>query len=440
MMILLLTKVSPTLGLAQHQNALSASLGDDGLGSHDDPDGTITVGWIGRLMTEESTPINRADGNDLRTVIPRLVDLQRKCRSVGTKNAEAVDMEARIESILKRLQPEPATDPEAENEPIPFAALARELFAVERFFESNGFLSMAKEVAYVERTLESFAPADQLGASQQKSALDLPVSGTDTGSHNEEDTTETDTGPSKWAVPKPLAVVGLLSLIAIAVCIAIIVRHQTAAGAAGEPVRPQPTPNPTVSPPRPTATPRSVATAATPAPGAILAEAIGKARLALAEGDIDGAIDHLSEAALVDSDHATVLGTANQIVELLVDRANAAVDGGLWEIANLTLVRAERIATRFGLDTHRIDEAKRRHALMDHFSLVQPGETDTIRTSAGKRVTIYFKDGSERDSIIKGAQGGQLLLDQDTTVRGGAVYYTEKVPLGEIDYLKVWDE
>jgi hypothetical protein len=55
-------------------------------------------------------------------------------------------------------------------------------------------------------------------------------------------------------------------------------------------------------------------------------------------------------------------------------------------------------------------------------------------------VTIFFKDGSQRKSIIKDARGGQLLLDQDTTVRGGAVYYTEKVPLGEIDFLKVWDK
>ena len=135
-----------------------------------------------------------------------------------------------------------------------------------------------------------------------------------------------------------------------------------------------------------------------------------------------------------------MLGTASQIVDLLVDRANAAVDGGLWEIANLTLVRAERIATRFGLDTHRINQSKRRHAQMTHFTLVQPKDTDAIRASAGMRVTIFFKDGSERESIIKGAQGGQLLLDQDTTVRGGAVYYTEKVPLGEVDYLKVWDK
>jgi len=391
-------------------------------------------------MTDENTPNDREDGNDLRTVIPRLDDLRRKCRSVGSRNDEAADMEVRIDSIMKRLQPAESSDATVETEPIPYAALARELYAVERFFESNGFLSVAKEVAHVERTLESFAPTDEPANTAIDTNHDAPDSGSNLESPSDDDDAETEPGPSRWAVPKPLAVVGLISFIAIAVCIAIIVRHQTAAGSTVNTPATPPTPIPTAAAPQPTATPRSPRTEATPAPGAILAEAIGKARLALADGDLDGAIDHLSTAALVDSDHATVLGTANQIVDLLVNRANSAVDGGLWEIANLTLVRAERIATRFGLDTHQIDQAKRRHAQMAHFTLIQPGDTEVIRASAGKRVTIFFKDGSERVSIIKGAQGGQLLLDQDTTVRGGAVYYTEKIPLREIDYLKVWDK
>jgi len=391
-------------------------------------------------MTEESTPSDQADGHDLRTVIPRLDDLQRKCRSVGSRNDEAADMEVRINSILKRLQPSETSDSAIDAEPIPYAALARELYAVERFFESNGFLSMAKEVAHVERTLESFASSDEPEVAPIPIGINDTTSATAQEDLPADDAVEVDSEPSKWAVPKPLAAVAVFFLLAIVACIVIIVRHEVAPAKNVETTTGQPAPPAAVLSPLPTSTPRAPRAAATPAPGAILAEAIGKARLALADGDIEGAIDRLSEAALVNSNDGTVLATARQIVDLLVDRANAAVDGGLWEIANLTLVRAERIATRFGLDTHRIDQAKRRHAQMTHFTLVRPGETDTIRASAGKRVTIFFKDGSERESIIKGAQSGQLLLDQDTTVRGGAVYYTEKIPLREIDYLKVWDK
>lgn len=391
-------------------------------------------------MTEENTPNNRNDGNDLRTVIPRLEDLLRKCRSVGSRSDEAVEMEARIETILKRLGPAEGSDSETVDDEIPYTALARELYAVERFFESNGFLSIAKEVAHVERTLESFAPADQSGiAVVTTSDAEVP-SPAEPGNPPDDHEGEMDPAPSKWAVPKPLAVIGFLFLVAMVVCVAIIVRHL---GAAPDPVvstAPQPTPQQRVASPLPTSTPRAMNPSSTPAPGAILAEAVGQARLALADGDIDGAIDHLSKAALVDADHATVIGTANKIVELLVERANAAVDRGLWEVAGLTLARAERIATRFGLDNHQIDQARHRHSQMTHFTLVQPGDSAAIRAAAGKRVTIFFKTGSQRESIIKDVHGGQLLLDHDTTVRGGAVYYTEKVPLGEIDYLKVWEE
>lgn len=389
-------------------------------------------------MTEESILNDRGDGNDLRTVIPRLDDLLRKCRSVGSRSDEAVDMEARIESILKRLRPVEESEPEDDAEPIPYAALARELYAVERFFESNGFLTMAKEVAHVERTLESFDPAGQTGIASTATKIDPSSPQPEPEHPPEENDSEADPLPSKWAVPRPLAGVGLFFLVAVAVCVAIIVRHETAPP---DPITTAaPLPAPQVAAPQPTSTPRFVESSSTPAPGAILAEAVGKARLALADGNIDGAIDHLSQAALVDADHTTVIGTASKIVDLLVDRANAAVDRGLWEIAGLTLARAERIATRFGLDTHRIDEARHRHSQMTHFTLVQPSESDVIRAAAGKRVTIFFINGSQRTSIIKGVRGGQLLLDHDTTVRGGAVYYTEKVSLGEIDYLKVWEE
>mgnify|MGYP001821911589 CR=1 FL=1 len=389
-------------------------------------------------MNEENTTHGESSEHDLRIVTARLADLQRKCRSVGSRNQEASEMEERIESILVRLDSADDTDAD----PIPFASLARELFAVERFFESNGFLSVAKEVAHVERTLEGFAPRDEpavVGPSVEPSDLE-PESSTDQAVAEIENTTDAAVVPSRWSIPRPLAVVMVFFVAALAVCVVIIVRHRPldvpVMSAALEP-----TPAPIRRPP----TPSSVATTApgalaTPAPGAILAEAVGKARLALAEGDVDTAIDHLSRAALVDIDHATVLGTANQIVDLLIDRAEQAVDTGLWEIADLTLARAGRIANRFGLDTHRITRAAHRYSQMARFKLIKPDDTNAIRASTGKRVTILLKDQSSHEGIINGVKSGQLLLDQDTTVRGGAMYYVEKVPLRDIDFLKVWDD
>jgi hypothetical protein len=384
----------------------------------------------------EETTDGRTTDHDLRAVIPRLVDLQRKCRSVGSRNTEALEMEIRLESIVKRLQG--SEDGEAESEPPPYSALARELYAVERFFESNGFLSIAKEVAHVERTLEAHADEDEPAPVEP-----APVPG-DTDLLLDRSAATDDSGAaaaaevSKWAVPRPLAAIVGVSVVAIAVCIVLVVRHERPVHPTVGELAARPTPAPTVVPPTPVPTPRRSAN--DPAPGAILAEEVGKARLALAEGDVDKAIEHLSQAALVDGNHSTVLATARQIVELLVDRSDIAADRGLWEVADLTLARAGRIAGRFGLDTQRIEEEAHRHARMDRFTLIQPTDTQAIRAAAGKRVTVFLKDGSKQESIVKNVQGGNLLLDEDTTVRGGAVYYVEKVPLADIDYLKVWQK
>ena len=387
-------------------------------------------------MTEEKKPRGESTEDDLRIVNTRLADLQRKCRSVETRNHEATEMEQRIESILGRLVP----SDEADADPIPYAALARELYAVERFFQSNGFLSLAKEVAHVERTLDRLSPQD--APSVAAPVFDPTDHEVGINAETASDDIETDDAdrPSRWAVPKPLAAIMAFFVVALAICLVIIVRHNAPNIPKASTLR-QPPPVPTSRPLKPSNIPTNPPGAqVTRPPGAILAEAVGKARLALAEGDVDLAIDELSRAALVDADHGTVLGTANQIVDLLVDRAETAVDRGLWEIADLTLISAGRIATRFGLDTSRIKSTVHRYSQMARFNLVRPNDTDAIRASAGRRVTVFLKDGSSQESIIKGAEGGHLLLDEDTTVRGGAMYYVEKVPLGDIEFLKVWDD
>jgi hypothetical protein len=128
------------------------------------------------------------------------------------------------------------------------------------------------------------------------------------------------------------------------------------------------------------------------------------------------------------------------VVDQLVIRADAAAESGLWETAELTLARAGRIATRFGLDSRGIEDAAYRHRQMDRFTLLRPEQSREIRAAAGKRVTVFLKDGSTQESLINGVLDGELLLNEDTSVRGGTMYYVEKIPLAKIDYLKVWEE
>jgi hypothetical protein len=171
-----------------------------------------------------------------------------------------------------------------------------------------------------------------------------------------------------------------------------------------------------------------------------LAEEIGKARIALARGDVDTAIDHISAAALVDADHATVLDAADTVVDLLVQRSNAAASVGEWERADAELARALRVAGRFGFDSDRIDEAAQRQARLERFRLLGPDDTEAIRAAAGKRVTVYLEDGSTQEAVVKDVRGGVLLLTEDTRMRGGTVYYVDKIPLSKIVHIKVWED
>jgi hypothetical protein len=345
-----------------------------------------------------------------------------------------MEMEQRIGSVLQCLAGDDADD-----EPIPFAALARELYAVERFFESNGFLSVAKEVAHVERALEErAAPDEALRAAPTVAAAEAPAALGRAGVAADEG--DDPPSPSRWAVPRPLAAVLILFVAAVAVCIAILVNRDRIVNHGSETADLAPTVLPTPTAPAPTPTPQPRRNPTGPAPGAVLAEAIGQARLALADDDIEAAMDHLSRAAVIDADHGTVLSTAGQIIDRLVANADRAADAGLWDLAELTLARADRVATRFGLDATAIERAARRHARMDRFRVVAPADSGALTAAAGSRVTIHFKNGSTRESMIKGVAGGQLLLDEDTEVRGGAVFYVDEIPLTEIDYLQVWEE
>jgi hypothetical protein len=380
-------------------------------------------------MTDSNdSPADDRGGPDLRTVTTRLADLQRKCRSVGLRTNEATEMEERIGAVLRRLE-------SSVEEPDSFADLARQLFPVERFFESNGFLSVSKEVAHVERTLEGLAgPLDGPPAPIHGPEVDTVPEPNEPPEEGEEDAPPL----SRWTPPKPMIAVFILFMVAVAVCTAIILYENVTPTVIPE--LPSPTPPPPTPAPTATAVPRRHQGQEAPSPGARLAEEIGKARLALADGDVELAMTHISLAALIDADHAAVLGAAEQAVNLLVQRGDGAAEQGDWPGAEAALERARGIATRFGLDPQPIEDAAARHATMTRYRKLAPTDISSLRAAAGRRITIHLKDGSTRESVADGLEGAFLVLAEDTTVRGGTVTYTDRIPLADIEYVQVWDD
>ena len=379
---------------------------------------------------------------DLRPVIARLREIERKCASMGSRSEEFPLMQDRVASIITRL--EGAADPSGD--PLDYRRIARELFPVAHLFESTGFMSVGKEIAYIERSLIELAPDFDAEESQASKTGAHRVSSTSAAKQAVSSPEPPDEEPQSKSVPLPIVFGGLLLVLAVAVSAAIIFRfgpfereqRPRAAGPTGvvaEPTAPtiRPTAAPTVAPtapdlPQPTEIPRG-----------LLAEEVAAARLALAKGDLEGAATHLSEAARINRKEPDLEEIADQVVRGLVSLAYAAADNAEWEKAEPLLERAERTAMRFGISATQVENARKRIAGMEHFVIVGPGDRSRILLSVQRRVEVEVADGGRRKGRIVGINGGNLVLNMDSEVGGGVVRYTEEIPLSEIRSLKIFE-
>jgi hypothetical protein len=377
------------------------------------------------------------DRPDLRPLIARLREIEKKCASMGSRNEEFPLMEERLNSIIKRLD----AGAEPSGEPLAYREMARELFPVAHLFESVGFMSVGKEIAHVEKALNELAPeepesdAPTVPESARRTA-DQPAAAAEPGAVAE----GTDDDGLDHHVPRPVAA-GLLVLLA-AMAVATMIVLEVGPFRPKLPVRPAaPTvPVETQLTPSPTPTPVPKPTRPTPGPSNTLADEVAAARLSLFHGDHEAAISHLSAAALINRNHTGVLEIAQELVGRLVGDADAAAANGRWEDAERTLERASRVAMRFGIETTTIDRTAQRHAAMERFVIVAPDDTRTIRSSTGRRVELSMKDGSVRRGRIEGVAGADLLLEVNSDVGGGIVRFTDDVTLASIDTIKIFED
>jgi hypothetical protein len=392
---------------------------------------------------------NPARQPDLRPIISRLREIQRKCLSLGTRNEEVEATASRLASIIEQLAS--ASDDDAERPD--FHALAQQLFPVARLFESLGFMSISREVAYVERALAELTPATDMRPVDAKVTVAAEA---DIGSSDSPGETPLERSRAvadevappathdRSRIPKPVGLMLFLLLLAILGSILIVRWHdarqrRAATEASAAVIQPSPTmPVPTASP-----TPRNVASP-TPTRGEELADRIGQARLALQQGDLDRAISLVSSAALIDADSSLVIDTAHGIVDALLARSDTVAAEGNWEREQQLLDRARELSVRFGFPTGTIDDAAHRHAAIIRFKTIRPNDLPAILAATGKRVSVYLDGGSIEEGRIHGVRGRSLELDQATKVgsgqRGGEVRYVEPIHLDLITEIRVYDD
>jgi hypothetical protein len=375
----------------------------------------------------------------LRPLISRLKEIERKCDSMGTRNEEFPLMKERLTSMIARLE----AGEEASGEPLDYRGMARDLFPVAHLFESVGFMSVGKEIAHVEKSLQNLAPESAVPAGKtaptrpsatSSAAIAASPEATD---RKQAETEETAEEPSRQRIPKPVlgAFVVLVVAIAVAATIVLKVRQQRAFSR-----QVAATPIPVVEP-TPSAEAESAAVEATPdnsrSARERLAEALDQAGRSIEEGDVDAAVGYLAFAELINRNDPRVFEMADRLVDRLVDNANAAATQGEFEDAARNTAQARTVATRFKLDTKRISDAEHAHAEMQQFTIVSPDEIQVLRASIGKHVDIMLRDGSSFSGWLTGFKGSAMILDVEDDVGGGIVSFTDEFELDTVEWIRI---
>ena len=379
---------------------------------------------------------------ELRPLIARLKEIERKCDSMGTRNEEFPLMKDRLTSIIARL----LAGEEPSGEPLAYRAMARELFPVAHLFESVGFMGIGKEIAHVERALQELEPAaaspDGVSVTARRSPTSSAPAEPPTSESGERDVDDADgeEETSREGVPKPILGGVFVLMIAIVVAAAIILELGPFQPKA-EPTPTLPTPTPQPSPtPEPPPTPLQRDPNATPSPRERYAEALAQARLSLSEGDLDATVKYIAIAGLIDRNDNSVLEVAQEVLHRLLGQANSAAAEFNWAEAARLAAEARSIANQFSLDTRIIDAAENRYAEMQLYRIVEPYATQTLRAAIGKQVEVKLNNGSVLVGRIASINSSDLVLDIDDDVGGGFVSFTDEIPLTTIRWVKIWED
>lgn len=350
-------------------------------------------------------------------------------------------MKDRLTSIIARLE----AGEEPSGEPLAYREMARELFPVAHLFESLGFMGVGKEIAHVERALLDFEPTPatdaESGSKVDRSATTSAAAPSPSNAKRERalEPTIDEAEPSSDKVPKPILGGLFILLIAMAVAAAVVLKigpFQSESDPTLLPETPAPIPSPT-SIPQPTQLPPD--SKAPPSPRERFADAMAQARLSLAEGDIDETVKYLSIAGLIDRNDNSVPEVAERIVDIFLGQANAAAGALKWEEVAQNLGQARSIAKRFSLDTRRIDAEERRYAEMEQYRIVEPEDTQALRSAVGKQVEVKLENGAVLVGRIAAMNSSDLVLDIDDDVGGGVVSFTDEIPLATVRWVKIWE-
>jgi hypothetical protein len=167
-------------------------------------------------------------------------------------------------------------------------------------------------------------------------------------------------------------------------------------------------------------------------------EEIELADAALQDLDLQRAMQHFAAAAARDPHHRLVIEMAEKLVNALLDLANQAAHQGDWDLAASRIEGARTIASRFYLNTDRINRVSRRHDAMERFDDIHPDNLRAIREAVGHSVRVTLTTSEIIKGRILEVDGTTLVLEMNTGVGGGQVHFTKDVPLSSVRGIRIF--
>lgn len=380
---------------------------------------------------EEFTPERATtdERSDLRAVVARLADIQRKCGALVTRHPELVELGPALDAVLRDLR----LGHGPRGEPLDLRELALPLGSWARRLHRVGLPVVGRELEHVERTLTRAAEARVPERCAEPPDLDpgrVVVPGFRTGSAARP--VGKDAPPERRGQPVVL-VAGVLALLVAVAVGALVTARRTSAPPQPLVASAEPTPAPPSPTPRPRATPAPTTFEPLAADLSRLVEASSQAQLAAQRGDLDGAVGRLEEAARVDPSRAEVRAAAQTVVDEMTSRAAKDAAEGRFVEAEEQLLSAHRLSERFLLDTTVLESHLQRLRTAERTVRVRASERDRLVAAVGRQVEVRMAGREVREGTLTAVEEGALVIEVHEAVGLGEVAYTVRVPLARVE-------
>lgn len=385
---------------------------------------------------------------DLLDAVSRLSEVRRRFVFDAGDGERYVLAEERLDAIILDLKGwlKPG------GAPIDLGELGLRLSAVEEMIEGLGFPGYAHVIGSVRRSLVELVESPNDGDEPPPPRRFEPPAGRAAGRPARVARAGSRASKPRPAGRRPDRVRAAVLIAAAAVLAAVLAmvlgpRPQPRTGPAAGPSAPvRPLPIETAEP-DPTPVPRMSSEPGPPAESfedavrtrARLGAEVGAADAAIAEGDLERALQHFAAAAAIDRYHRRVTTLARRLVDALLDGAEGAFDDGEWERANELVADARRIARGFYLDTSKVDQTARNLATMTRFSDVGPADRTALRGAVGRVVRVTLGTRDELLGRLEAVEGDRLVLSIHSGIEGGGAEFSRSVALAEVARVRVYD-